>query len=134
MRMIRIRNMLRGVLVTALGRALLIALVGNVWTLPATAQDANAIVPQTWQMLDYLATDYAGAVKDGTVISSSEYSEMREFAATARGRIQSLKPTLATAALLAQADTLIASVEAKAAPAQVAQQAHTLADALLRAY
>jgi high-affinity iron transporter len=132
--MIRIRNMLRGVLVTALGRALLIVLVGIVWTLPATAQDANAIVPQTWQMLDYLATDYAGAVKDGTVISSSEYSEMREFAATARGRIQSLKPTLATAALLAQADTLIASVEAKVAPAQVAQQAHTLADALLRAY
>ncbi|MEO8997771.1 MAG: FTR1 family protein [Rhodanobacter sp.] len=103
-------------------------------TLPATAQDISSPVPQTWQMLDYLATDYAGAVKDGAVLSASEYAEMREFAATARHRLQSLKPTPASPALLTQADALIASVDAKASPAQVAQEAHALADALLRAY
>lgn len=124
--MIRIRNMVRG--------ALLVALVCVAGVLPAGAQDANAVVPQTWQILDYLATDYAGAVNNGAVISGSEYVEMRELTATARGHIQSLKPTAATVALLAQADTLIASVQAKAAPAQVAQQAHALADALLRSY
>ncbi|NMW22947.1 c-type cytochrome [Rhodanobacter denitrificans] len=85
-------------------------------------------------MLDYLATDYAGAVKDGAVISASEYAEMREFTATARSRISALKPTAATPALVRQASALVASVEAKAAPAQVATQAHALADALLQAY
>ena len=117
------------------------ALCGLLVSVPAVAEDApaatrdpNAIVPQTWQMLDYMAVDYAGAVNEGAVISTSEYAEEREFAATARARIQSLPPTAATPALLAEADALIALVAAKAAPAQVALQAHALADALLQAY
>ncbi|MBS0513941.1 MAG: cytochrome c/FTR1 family iron permease [Proteobacteria bacterium] len=85
-------------------------------------------------MLDYLATDYAGAVKGGAVLSASEYDEMREFAATARSRIQALPSTAATPALLQQSDTLIGSIAAKAEPAQVNSQAHALADALLIAY
>lgn len=101
---------------------------------PVMAQDAVSSVPQTWQMLDYLATDYAGAVKDGAVISTSEYAEMQEFTATARARIATLQPTVATPALLKQADRLVVSVDAKAAPDQVATQAHALADALLQAY
>lgn len=85
-------------------------------------------------MLDYLATDYAGAVHNGAVISPSEYAEMREFAATARRRLHALKPTPATPALLGQADALVALIEAKASPAEVSRQAHALADGLLRAY
>lgn len=123
----RIRNILHHVAVAAL-------LVWGIGALPAQAEDIPSAVPQTWQMLDYLATDYAGAVKDGAVISTSEYAEMREFTATARSRIAALPPTVATPALLQQADTLVASVEAKATPAQVATQAHALADALLQAY
>ena len=101
---------------------------------PAVAQDSAANVTQTWQMLDYLATDYAGAVKGGAVTSASEYAEMREFAATARGRIQALAPTSATSKLLAQSDILIQSIDAKADPSAVAFQAHAVADALLVAY
>src|ERR1700754_111764 len=123
---VRVRKILR-----SLVAALALALVG---TGAAPAQDAATTVPQTWQMLDYLATDYAGAVKDGAVISPSEYAEMREFAATARARLQSLPPNAESAKLLAQGDALIAAVEAKASPAQVATQAHALADALLVAY
>ncbi len=100
----------------------------------ARAADVAITVPQTWQILDYLATDYAGAVQNGTVISASEYAEMREFVATARARIQSLPATAQQAALEKQADTLVDAVEAKAAPADVAHLAHTLADALLVAY
>lgn len=100
---------------------------------PALAQDTTT-VPQTWQMLDYLATDYAGAVKDGAVLSTSEYAEMREFTATARARIAALKPTAATPDLLLQADALVASVDNKAAPSEVGSQAHALADALLQSY
>lgn len=103
-------------------------------TAPAFAQDASANVTQTWQMLDYLSTDYAGAVKNGEVTSASEYAEMREFAATARGRIQALPPTVATPQLLAKSDVLIRSIDAKASSAQVALQAHAVADALLVAY
>ncbi len=113
--------------------------------LPALAQNPRApesmapdkpaqVVPQTWQMLDYLATDYAGAVNQGTVTSASEYAEMREFAATARGRILALPATDASAALRQGADGLVAAVEAKAAPDDVARRAHGLADALLQAY
>ncbi len=109
-------------------------LLGGIAVTPVLAQDARSSVPQTWQMLDYLATDYAGAVKDGAILSASEYAEMREFTATARQRIQSLPPTPETPALLTQANQLIASVESKAPPAQVGQEAHALADALLRAY
>lgn len=85
-------------------------------------------------MLDYLAADYAGAVQHGAVTSASEYAEMREFSATVRQRLLALKPTSATPALLAQADLLIGSIDAKASSTQVASQAHALADALLRAY
>ncbi|MEO7323429.1 MAG: FTR1 family protein [Dokdonella sp.] len=103
--------------------------------MPSAAQTADATsVPQTWQMLDYLATDYAGAVKDGAVSSPSEYAEMREFAATARARIGALSPTTVTPDLLAQADALIASIDSKAAPLDVGGKAHALADSLLNAY
>ncbi|TCI11357.1 c-type cytochrome [Dyella soli] len=85
-------------------------------------------------MLDYLATDYAGAVNHGSVISASEYDEMREFARNARDRIRALPPAPGTPALLSGADTLVASIEAKASPEDVAHQAHALADALLQAY
>ncbi|WP_447737794.1 FTR1 family protein [Rhodanobacter soli] len=123
----RIRNILRSFPIASL-------LLFGTAAFPVMAQDAMTSVPQTWQMLDYLATDYAGAVKDGAVISASEYAEMREFTSTARSRIGALPPTATTPALLKQADTLVASVDAKAAPAQVATQAHALADALLQAY
>ena len=123
----RIRSILRSFSIAAL-------LLFGMTAFPVMAQDAMTSVPQTWQMLDYLATDYAGAVKDGAVISTSEYAEMREFTATARSRIAALQPTAATPLLLKQADTLVISVEAKAPPAQVATQAHALADALLQAY
>ncbi|WP_235605944.1 FTR1 family protein [Rhodanobacter thiooxydans] len=102
--------------------------------MPVKAQEVAATVPQTWQMLDYLATDYGGAVKGGIVVSASEYAEQREFAMTVRRRLAGLPPTKDSPALLAKADTLVASITAKAAPAIVAQEAHGLADALLKAY
>ena len=108
--------------------------VALLWGFSSFAQDAPASVPQTWQMLDYLATDYAGAVRDGAVISASEYAEMREFAATARKRIQALPPTVTSSSLAEQANHLVAAIDAKATPTNVAQQAHALADGLLQAY
>ena len=98
------------------------------------AGDPTASVPQTWQMLDYLAADYAGAVKNGEVVSASEYAEMREFARHARERVEALAPSAATPALHEQADKLVALIDAKAPEADVARQAHALTDTLLQAY
>ena len=52
---------------------------------PAWAADpaASDQAKQTWQLLDYLAVDYGGAVSNGQIQSASEYEEMKEFAATA---------------------------------------------------
>lgn len=91
-------------------------------------------VSQTWQMLDYLAVDYAGAVHQGQVLSTSEYEEMREFARRARDKVDALPATPASAALHAQADQLVALIDGKATEADVARQAHALANGLLQAY
>lgn len=112
----------------------LLLLATSVAGLPALAQDVATTVPQTWQMLDYLATDYAGAVQDGKVVSASEYAEMREFSATAAKRIASLPTGPATPTLNRDAEALVAAVEAKAAPDAIATRAHALAASLLKAY
>jgi len=91
-------------------------------------------VSQTWQMLDYLAVDYAGAVHQGQVLSTSEYEEMREFARRARDKVDALPATSASAALHAQADQLVTLIDGKATEADVARQAHALANGLLQAY
>src|SRR5690348_18316236 len=94
---------------------------------PAAPDSAGAApnVSQTWQMLDYLATDYAGAVHDGQVISASEYAEMREFAGTARQRIAQLPEQPGSPALRGQATRLVQLIDARATTADVARQAHT---------
>ena len=43
--------------------------------------------------LNYLSQDYAGAVKDGKIISQSEFKEMNEFGETAIQELKELAPT-----------------------------------------
>ena len=70
----------------------------------------------TWQLLDYLAVDYGGAVKDGKVISASEYAEMREFSASAADKIAGLPASPAKAQLVAEGNRFAALIGAKASP------------------
>jgi high-affinity iron transporter len=116
-----------------LRRLLLATLLVAAGLSPVAAQDSGD-VRQAWQLLDYIAVDYSGAVADGKVVNDGEYAEMREFSATARERIGALPDIPQRAALLAQADALIALVRRRADAAQVAQAAHALADGLLVAY
>lgn len=107
-----------------------VAMVSTVWA----ADETNANPRQTWQLLDYVAVDYAGAVQNGRVTSPSEYAEMREFAATVRTQLATLAATPAQPVLISQADRLVSAVEAKADPKAVAELAHQLADDLLANY
>ncbi|NQD37927.1 c-type cytochrome [Permianibacter sp. IMCC34836] len=98
------------------------------------AASAQADPRQTWQMLDYIAVDYAGAVQGGRIIAPGEYAEMQEFAGTVRTQLASLPASPKQPELLAQADQLIAAVAAKTEPDQVAALARGLADTLLASF
>lgn len=89
---------------------------------------------QVWQLLDYVAVDYGGAVANGAVLKASEYAEMQEFATAAEKQLGELPRIDASAALQAQAARLRAAVAEKAAPATVAQLAHGLAAEVLKVY
>jgi high-affinity iron transporter len=100
----------------------------------ASAADTDTDVRQIWKLLDYIGVDYTGAVANGAVISEAEYTEMKEFAATAHQRLSALPARDGQAALVAQAEQLQAAIAAMAAPADVARQSQGIADALLVAY
>ncbi|HET9031892.1 MAG TPA: cytochrome c/FTR1 family iron permease [Dokdonella sp.] len=121
--------------------ARLLCHVLSIWLLSgilaSTALATSADPPnprQTWQLLDYVAVDYAGAIQDGKVISEGEYAEMREFAATIHAHLAALPASPDPAELIVEADQLVAAVEAKAEPSVVADLAHRLADRLLVLY
>jgi high-affinity iron transporter len=97
---------------------------------PAAAAD----VQTTWRLLDYVAVDYAGAVRGGKVISAPEYAEMREFSASVVEGVSALPPTAAKSALVAESRTFKSLIERKASPEQVAAAARGLGSHLLAAY
>lgn len=119
----------------ALIRSSLFALlIGWAAPLPVHAEPPSANPRQAWQMLDYIAVDYAGAVRGGRVVAPGEYAEMQEFAGAVRAQLAGLPATPKQPALLAQADRLLAAVAAKAEPTEVATLARGLADDLLASY
>lgn len=87
-----------------------------------------------WRLLDYIAVDYKEAVADGKVTNSAEYSEMTEFARSAKTRIQALPDRAEKPALLAKAVSLQQAIDRKEAPETIAVQARDLAQALITAY
>lgn len=100
-----------------------------------SAEDDIALqVRQLWQLIDYVAVDYAGAVVDGRVSDAGEYKEMVEFTATIRERVNSLPARDGRDALVQQSQLLETAVSQQADAANVAQIARGLARQLLAAY
>ena len=118
----------------ALKRLLLpmLVLIAALAPIPAWANDAE--VQTAWRLLDYVGVDYTGAVADGHIISTAEYAEMQEFAASVQSRIVALPRTPEQSSLVAAAAQLQSAIAAKADPRTVRSQADALADALLSAY
>ncbi len=109
-----------------------LAFIALACLLVATAKANETDVKRVWQMLDYLAVDYAGAVKDGAVVSQSEFDEMREFAKTSQAKLAALEPKPEREALVAEAGALAAAIEGKKNPDQVAALAKSLAQFTLQ--
>ncbi len=108
---------------------------GDALTRTARRDDAQAL----WQLLDYIAVDYAGAVADGRVTNRQEYAEMREFASLARQQAARLARATAGArgdrpALVPLAEALVNAVEEKAPAETVASVARRLAAAVARRF
>jgi high-affinity iron transporter len=91
-------------------------------------------VRQLWQLIDYVAVDYGGAVVDGQVTNAGEFQEMTEFTATIRERVDSLPSRDGRELLVQQSQALQTAVSEHAAANEVAKLAHGLANQLLSIY
>lgn len=119
----------------ALMLALMVLLVLATASPTVSADDGlDARVRQLWQLIDYVAVDYAGAVAEGQVINAGEYQEMVEFTATIRERVDSLPARDGREGLAEQSQVLETAVSEHAAATEVAKIARGLADQLLTAY
>jgi high-affinity iron transporter len=112
---------------TSLIRALLLAALSLAASLPAHADDPDALL----QLVDYIAVDYPAAVADGEVISPAEYAEMREFAARAGTLAAALPEGAAKAQALPAAAELATAIEARAPVATVRAATARIRGALL---
>ncbi len=100
----------------------------------AVGNEVDGKVKQVWQMLDYIAVDYAGAVENGAIISKEEYAEMVEFSQSVERQIKELPEKSEKNGLLTAASTLNQAINNKVATATVADQARNLASALIAVY
>ncbi|MFT3800197.1 MAG: cytochrome c/FTR1 family iron permease [Burkholderiaceae bacterium] len=101
-------------------------------TAPAAAAPADA--RQLWQLLDYVAVDYAGAVEDGKVVSEAEYAEMLDFTENALKQLQELPEHAAKPRIRDTIAELREAVENKASAEQVAALAHRANAELIAAF
>ena len=100
----------------------------------AGAAPADDPAPAILHMLDYVAVDYAEAVRDGAVADAGEYEEQVEFVSQARALLDRLPPRAARGRLVADADALLALVRARGSAADVSAAAQRLRRALIEAY
>jgi high-affinity iron transporter len=100
----------------------------------AQPNDPNAGAKQLWQLIDYVAVDYGGAVDHGTVASESEYAEMLDFTDNAVKQAAGLPPHASQASVSAAVADLRAAVMRKADAAEVKNLAHRANVLLIAAY
>lgn len=101
----------------------------------AMAQPTDRVdAKQLWQLIDYVAVDYRGAVADGTIVSTSEYAEMLDFTENAQKQVAQLPDHPARNDVAQAINTLHASVVRKANAKEVARLAHRANTLLIAAY
>src|SRR5690606_10381134 len=112
-------------------------LIISVWmmvTVMAQAEEQSTEAAQLWQVLDYVAVDYAGAVKNGAVVSALEYTEMQDFTANAVVLAQRLPDHPSKQKIVDAILGLREAVLKKAHSDLVAQRAQEANGLIVRAY
>lgn len=101
----------------------------------AETRSAERATQRVAQVVDYVAADYAGAVKDGKVIEASEYAEQQELIAAAHKLLPELAAaapgSAAVARLTAEIEAVEGAVTAKA-PVEEVQRLCRLVRATLK--
>jgi len=117
-------------------RTFAVVLVSLWLTASAHAQgvDQNADAKQLWQLIDYVAVDYGGAVENGKVANDGEYAEMLDFSDNAIKQIAALPTHPSKPAVSAAIAELRAAVVRKADAAEVKRLAHRSNELLIAAY
>ena len=109
--------------------ALAIAVAGApAWAAPGTP--AQTIL----HVLDYVAVDYAEAVKDGRVANEAEFQEQIDFVTQAIAMLDGLPDRPERAGLVAQARDLLSRVQSRAPAEEVARRAGALRRLVIEVY
>ncbi len=103
---------------------------GPAFAAPADQEKAQTIV----HMLDYVGVDYPEFVQDGQVLNAEEYQEQLEFATQVIALLGQLPAVPQQAALLEQAKSLLARIEAKAPGGEVSTLATALRNGVMQAW
>jgi high-affinity iron transporter len=87
-------------------------------------------------LLDYLASDYKNAVRDGKILSQDEYGEMQEFSKRSQELFAQLKAVdkADKAGVESELNLLVQQIGNKADPKVVAESAKSAKDKLIVAY
>ncbi len=116
------------------GLLLALLLVPTAWPAASAAAEEPDTFAPLLHTLDYLAVDYAGAVKDGKVQDQGEYAEQVQFATSVGGMIASLPARPERAALQASAAGLLAAIRDKRPGDEVAAVATDLRRRIIDLY
>lgn len=100
----------------------------------AETTSSNSGAKQLWQLIDYVAVDYGGAVDNGAVVSEAEYAEMLDFTNNATLQSQALPAHTSKDAITVAIADLRAAVARKADAADVKRLAHLANTKLIAAY
>ncbi len=100
----------------------------------ASAEDVDLQGKTILHLLDYVAVEYPGFVRDGHVLNETEFREQVEFAGQIRSRIGALPENPGKSAIRKQADEFNRAVVAKADGARVVAIAAGMRSDLIRAY
>ena len=102
----------------------------------ASAQSAESSdgAKQLWQLIDYVAVDYGGAIANGAVVSEGEYAEMLDFTENAQKQALLLPDHSSKSVLIASINQLREAVVNKADSFEVAKRAHAANAILVSGY
>ena len=125
-----LRSALRSVVLTAI-----VALGAGVYAAAESAPSPDARAQNAIHLLDYVGTDYSGAVSgEGKIVNQTEYEEQVEFAEKIAEQIDALPHQPPKPELIAQSNALLELIRAKAEAPLVATAASNLRWGIIAAY